>query len=152
MGVKTENKRLYGLLSCLHRKMSRENIKLFSEYGITPVQMHAMVFIHCQTRDGKSVCQKDIEKQTNLRPSAISTMITNLEKNGLITRIVCESDARTKNVLLTEKGLDACLKNKELIEKCDGVVQSALTEEEQETFKALLLKIMAESEKEVKND
>lgn len=147
-----ENKRLYGLLCCLHRQMRRDNHKLFAEYGITHVQMHAMVFIQCETEEGRSVCQRDIEKQVNLRASAMSTMLSNLEKNGLIVRTVSEDDARTKFVNLTEKGKDLCLKNKLLMEKCDGIVQSALTEEEQETFKNLLLKIMAENEKEDKND
>ena len=147
-----ENKRLYGLLFCLHRQMSRDNHKLFAEYGISPVQMQVMIFIKRQTKEGKNVCQKDIEKCVNLRASAMSTMLTNLEKSGFITRTVADGDARTKYVRLTEKGDDVCLKDKLLIEKCDGIVQSALTEEEQETFKNLLLKIMAETEKEVKND
>ena len=146
-----ENKRLYGLLCCLHRQMRRDNNKLFAEYGITPVQMHAMVFIKCETDEGRCVCQKDIEKQVNLRPSAMSTMLTNLEKRGFIVRTVSDGDARTKYVTLTVKGKDLCLKDKLLMEKCDKIVQSALSEEEQETFKNLLLKIMA-ADSEVKND
>lgn len=147
-----ENKRLYGLICCLHRQMSRDNLKLFSEYGITHVQMHAMGFIQHETDEGRRVCQKDIEKQVYLGASAMSTMLTNLEKSGFIVRTVAEGDARTKYVNLTEKGKNVCLKKKLLMDKCDGIVQSALTEEEQETFKNLLLKIMDESEKEVKND
>lgn len=147
-----ENKKLYGLLCCVQRQMRRDNHKLFSEYGISPVQMYAMVFIKCETDEGRSVCQKDVEKHVNLRPSAMSTMLSNLEKKGLITRTVSDGDARTKYVSLTNKGSDLCLKNKLLMEKCDGIVQSALTEEEQELFKNLLLKIMAEADKEIKND
>lgn len=148
-----ENKKLYGLLCCLHRQMSRDNHKLFSEYGITHVQMHAMVFIRCETVAGRKVRQRDVEKQVYLKASAMSTMLSNLEKKGLIVRTVSENDARTKYVTLTEKGVDVCQKNKLLMEKCDGIVQSALTDVEQETFKNLLLKIMAETEKEVnKND
>ena len=146
-----ENKRLYGLLCCLHRQMHRDNHKLFAEYGISHVQMHAMVFIKIETDKGRSVCQKDIEKQVNLRPSAMSPMLTNLEKSGFIVRTVAEGDARTKYVSLTDKGKDVCLKDRLLMDKCDQIVQSALTEEEQETFKNLLLKIMTETEREVKN-
>ena len=147
-----ENKRLYGLLCRLHRQMRRDNQKLFAEYGISHVQMHAMVFIKIETDEGRKVCQKDIEKQVNLRPSAMSTMLTNLENRGFIVRTVSGGDARTKYVNLTEKGKDLCLKDKLLMDKCDGIVESALTEEEQETFKNLLLKIMAETDREVKND
>ena len=146
-----ENKRLYGLLCCLHRQMRRDNQKLFAEYGISHVQMHAMVFIKIETDEGRNVCQKDIERQVSLRPSATSTMLTNLEKRGFIVRTVSGGDARTKYLSLTEKGKDLCLKDKLLMDKCDRIVESALTEEEQETFKNLLLKIMAEMEREVKN-
>ena len=47
---KTDNKRLFGKLSYLHRQMRRENNQLFAEYGVTPVQMQALIFIHCNAR------------------------------------------------------------------------------------------------------
>lgn len=149
-----ENKRLYGRICYLQRQMNRENNYLFAEYGINPVQMHALTFVHIQTKEGKSVCQKDIEKHVNLRASSVSTLLGTLEKNGLIIRTVSGGDARTKYVTLTERGKYICIKNKLLMDKCDSVIQSALSEEEQETFKSLLNKIIDEiekPEKEVKN-
>ena len=149
-----ENKRLYGQICYLQRQMNRENNYLFAENGINPVQMHTLVFVHIQTKEGKSVCQKDIEKHVNLRASSVSTLLSSLEKAGLINRTVSGGDARTKYVTLTESGEGICKKNKMLMDKCDGVIQSALSEEEQETFKNLLDKIIAEiekTEKEVKN-
>lgn len=137
-----ENKRLFGRICYLQREMSRENSFLFSEYGITPVQLHALVFVHVQTKENKRVCQKDIEKHVNLRASSVSALLSTLEKNGFIRRNVADGDARTKYVTLTEKGKSICVKNKILMDKCDALVQSALTEEEQETFKNLLNKII----------
>ena len=142
-----ENKRLYGLICYLQRQMSRENNNLFADYGITPIQLNSLVFVHMQNKSGKSVCQKDIEKYVNLRPSSMSSLLSTLEKGGFITRTVAEGDARTKYVTLTEKGKSLCIKNKLLMEKCDGLIQSALSEEEQETFKNLLKKIITEIEK-----
>lgn len=133
--------------------MNRENNVLFAEYGVTPVQLQAIVFVYLQTQKGKSVCQKDIEKYVNLRASSVSTLLSTLEKNGLINRCVADGDARTKYISVTEKGRDACIKNKILMDDCDALIQSALTEEEQEAFKNLLLKIIAtieNQEKEVK--
>ena len=142
-----ENKRLYGLICYLQRQMSRENNNLFADYGITPIQLNSLVFVYFQNKSGKSVCQKDIEKHVNLRPSSMSSLLSTLEKGGFITRTVSEGDARTKYVTLTEKGKSLCMKNKLLMEKCDGLIQSALTEEEQEDFKNLLKKIITEIEK-----
>ena len=59
--------------------MSRENNFLFAGYGITPVQMDALVFVLRRTRQGEKVCQKDIEKHVNLRASSVSTLLTTLE-------------------------------------------------------------------------
>lgn len=142
-----ENKRLYGLFCCLHRQMSRESHKLFAENKLSHVQMYAMIFVQCEERDGRKVCQKDIEKHINLRASATSTMLANLEERGFLIRTVSEDDARTKYVTLTDKGKTVCLKNKQFMEACDNLIQSVLTEEEQSVFKNLLLKIMAEAEK-----
>ena len=141
-----ENKKLFGRICRLQRYMSRENNYLFAEYGITPIQMDTLVFVLICTKEGKKVCQKDIEKHVNLRASSVSTLITTLEKKGFLIRTVAEGDARTKYITITESGLLVCKKNKVLVEKCDQLVQSALTEEEQEIFKNLLNKIMAEIE------
>lgn len=134
--------------------MQRENTALFSEYGINPGQMNALVFVQVQTDNGRRVCQRDIEKYINLRASSVSILLSSLEKSGFIVRTVAEGDARTKYITLTEKGKSICIKNKLLMDRCDALIESALTEEEQRTFLDLLNKILAEierHEKEVKN-
>lgn len=122
--------------------MCRENNQLFAEYGVSPVQMHALIFIHINTKQGKKVCQKDVEKQINLRPSSVSTLLSNLEKDGFLVRTVAEDDARTKYLELTEKGECLCIKDKMLVDRCDGAIQSALTEDELTQFETLLEKII----------
>ena len=137
-----ENKRIFGLMCYLNRQLTRDNNVAFSEYGITPVQLHAMIFLVRSEKQGIRVCQRDIEKQLNLRPSSVSTLLSNLEKGGFITRTVSDGDARTKFIELTEKGKCVCRKDKLLMDECDKAIQSVLTEEEQETFKGLLTKII----------
>lgn len=137
-----ENKRLFGKLCRLHRQMCRQNNQLFGEYGISPVQVHAMIFIHVSSKQGKKVCQKDVEREVNLRPSSVSSLLSNLEKDGFLVRTVSDGDARTKRLELTEKGKSVCLKDKRLMDSCDGAIQSALTEEEQDEFDKLLNKIL----------
>lgn len=126
----------------LHRQMYRENIQLFAKYGVSPVQMHAMVFIRKSSMKGEKVMQKDVEKFINLRASSVSTLISNLESKGFITRTVSEGDGRARYIELTEKGNNICLKDKQLMEKCDGAIQSALDKDEQEEFDRLLTKII----------
>ncbi len=138
-----QNKRLFGKLCYLHRQMCRENNQLFAEYGVTPVQMHALISVQRGIKEGKAVCQKDVEKQINLRPSSVSTLISNLERDGFLIRTVSDGDARTKRLELTDKGRDLCIKDKMLMDSCDGAIQSALTEDEQNQFEKLLNKILS---------
>ncbi|MDE6867739.1 MAG: MarR family winged helix-turn-helix transcriptional regulator [Clostridia bacterium] len=137
-----ENKRLYGKMCYLHRQMYRENVQMFAEHGVSPVQMHAMVFIRKRLMQGEKVMQKDIEKFINLRASSVSTLISNLESKGFITRSVSDGDGRAKYIELTEKGNNICMKDRQLMEKCDSAIQSALGKDEQEEFERLLTKII----------
>lgn len=139
---KPDNKRLFGKLCYLHRQMRRENNQLFAEYGVTPMQMQALIFIHCNTRSGHRVCQKDVERQINLRPSSVSTLISNLERDGFLKRTVSDGDARSKHLELTEKGSYICIKEKLFMDSCDSAIQNALSPQEQEELEKLLRKII----------
>ena len=68
-------------------------------------------------------------------------LLAGLTSCGYVTRAFAEGDARTKFIELTPKGEQLCLKNRELMDKCDAIIQDALTEEEQVQFKELLIKI-----------
>ena len=137
-----ENKRIFGLMCYLNRQLIRENNVTLSDYGVTPVQLDAMVYVLKSEKAGIKACQRNIEKHLNLRPSSVSTLLTNLERGGFIARTVSDGDARTKYIVLTEKGKCVCRKNKLLMDECDKAIQSGLSEEEQETLKQLLTKII----------
>ncbi len=137
-----ESKRLFGKMCFLHRQLSRENIKLYAEAGVTPVQMHTLAFLDGSSKSGRRVCQKDIEKTINLRPSSVSTLLSKLEKDGFIIRTTAEGDARTKWLELTDKGKEVCIKDKLIIDGCDRIVDTALSEEEQNEFSRLIDKII----------
>lgn len=138
-----ENKRLFGKICCLHRELSRQSHINLSDFGVTGVQLHTLVFVMVESLCGHSVCQRDIERQTGLRASSVSTLLGNLEKNGFISRTQSAEDARTKTIVLTGKGRELCAKNKIVMDRCDRLVESALTEEEQTLLNVLLDKILS---------
>ena len=138
-----ENKRLFGKICFLQRQLYRQSNRELSEQGITPVKLQALIYIIKNEHNGVKVCQKDIEKELNLRPSSVSSLLKSLEKEGFITRTFLGDDARTKYLELTEKGGEFCARNKLFMEKCDEAVQSALTDKEQDELQKLLEKIIA---------
>lgn len=138
-----ENKRLFGKICYLQRQLYREINRELSEQSITPVKLQALIYIVKSERAKYKVCQRDIERELNLRPSSVSSLLKSLESEGYLVRTFQDGDARTKYLELTDKGRQLCKDNKLFMEKCDETVQSALSDEEQDEFKKLLEKIIA---------
>lgn len=138
-----ENKRLFGKICFLQRQLYRESNKELAEQGITPVKLQALIYIIKSERTGNRVCQRDIEKELNLRPSSVSSLLKSLEKEGYLLRTFQDGDARTKYLELTQKGRKLCNDNKLFMERCDEAVQSALSDKEQDELQKLLEKIIA---------
>lgn len=136
-----ENRRLFGLMCYVNREMERRNSENLSSFGISGAQLQTLVYVHRCTLRGEKVCQRDVKRELNLRASSVSTLLAGLTSCGYVTRAFAEGDARTKFIELTPKGEQLCLKNRELMDKCDAIIQDALTEEEQVQFKELLIKI-----------
>lgn len=138
-----ENKRLFGKICFLQRQLYREGNRELAEQGITPVKLQTLIALIKSERNGSKVCQKDIERELNLRPSSVSSLLKSLENDEYLTRAFSDGDARTKYLELTEKGRKLCNDNKLFMEKCDETVQSALSEDEQDELQKLLEKIIA---------
>lgn len=139
---KVENQRIFGLICSLHRALVRNNDINLAEYGVSAVQLHALVFTKIRCSRGERVCQRDIERATGLRPSSVSAMLVNLEKGGFLTRCSSADDARTKYISLTEKGEELCERNRELMDMCDERINSSLTPEELASFRSIILKVL----------
>lgn len=142
-----EKKRLFGRMCCLHALLVRKIDSLLSEYGLNGMQMHTMIFVKIKNRRGEKVCQRDVERETGLRPSSVSSMLSNLERSSFIVRTPSEEDARTKYITLTPEGDELCEKNKELMNNADLIIEDALTEEERANLSELLFKLIAHIKK-----
>ena len=136
-----ENKRLFGLMCYVNRELARRNSENLAALGISGAQLQTLIFVHKNSEAGTPVCQRDVERELNLRASSVSALLSDLTASGYITRTHIDGDARTKFIGLTAEGEQLCLKNRALIDECDGMIQDALTEDEQKAFKSLLIKI-----------
>ena len=108
-----------------------------AKHNITLEQVKIIRFIHSQSMLS-SVYQKDIETEFGIRRSSVTSILQNIEKNGLITREGDISDARIKKVLLTEKGTMLSQLLKDYIYNLEAVIVSGMTTEEKELFLLLL--------------
>ncbi|MGE7604433.1 MarR family winged helix-turn-helix transcriptional regulator [Peribacillus sp. NPDC097675] len=99
-------------------------------------------------KDGRS--QNEIAKSLLKDKTNITRMLDNLEKKELITRRVNESDSRSYNVYLTEKGIKLGEEVYPITEEFNRIVCSGITSEELQIANKVLLKIQKNIESNTK--
>lgn len=90
-------------------------------------------------QDGMS--QRDLQYQLGVQPGSMSEILGKMEEKGLITRNRSEDDARRIVLTLTPQGADAAASSQSASAGDD--LFSALTQEEQETLKTILTKLIS---------
>lgn len=104
-------------------------------------RMQHWVIGYLYDRIGKDVFQKDIESAFRISRSTTSSMLTLMEKKGLITRESVDYDARLKKLGLTQSAVDMHLSNIENIKKIDDIVENAITADEKAALMQIIDKI-----------
>lgn len=95
----------------------------------------SMLAIH----DG--INQRELVRQTHLRPPTVSVILKKMEGEGLIVRTSNPDDLRSEYVYLSEAGRQLDQEHLVRIRRMDAVALQGLTEEEIETLIRLLPKI-----------
>ncbi len=89
----------------------------------------------------KDIYQKDIEAEFDIKRSAVSLVLKNMESNSLIKRVAVSSDLRLRNIVLTEKALLLCKDILNVIDKMESEISNGITDEESKIFFTVLNKI-----------
>ena len=76
-------------------------------FGLTPTQNWVLAYINARNAENTDVFQRDIEAHFNIQRST-ATGLQLMEKNGLISRVSLDSDARMKRIVVTPKGREVC--------------------------------------------
>lgn len=109
------------------------------EHPITPPQVRTIRFIAFQGEN--TVCQRDIEEAFDLKPSSVSLLLRNMEKEGLIYRQSVEGDGRLKSVHLTDYAKNLSVHLREVGDQIEEIISDGITPEEKKVFFAVLQKI-----------
>ncbi len=103
--------------------------------------MHGYVIGYIKGRDGEEVFQKDVEKRFSIRRSTATSILQLMEKNGLITRVAVDYDARLKRIVLTDKAREMVKLFDEERKKTEEILQKGLTKDECTTLISLLERV-----------
>ena len=124
------NKRLFFLLNVAQKKLFKHVDKVCEQtLDASVTQLAALMYIEKQP----GCSQKDLAKILDLNKSAITGLVTRMEKNALLDRLVSQEDARAIKLWPTEAGLEKVKKLKPLIDQLNNALKEDFTEEEIET-------------------
>lgn len=118
------------------------NRKELSECSLTSLFVLDFLYIH---RD-QTLCQRDIEDEFFINRATASKMLRLMEEKQLIRRTVSDTDKRSKNIELLEKGLELQRKCGAIRQGTEEMLAEALTPEEVAQFKAICRKMLAHLE------
>ena len=116
----------------INRKIINRTKKANIPYGLSPVQLKILHYLFLHTKD--TVYQRDIEKIIESRRSTTSGILHTMENNNLIKKIDCTTDARTKQIVLTEYSTELSKKIIKDKNKFETLIKDVLTKEELELF------------------
>ncbi|WP_409369381.1 MarR family winged helix-turn-helix transcriptional regulator [Lysinibacillus sp. 38-6] len=121
-------------------QMKQRGDKKLESYDITIEQGHALDYLVSHMEEG--ITQKHMENVFQRRGSSISSIVTNLEKKGLVERKVDLTDERRKIIRPLPKGI-ALVKDFQLFfEELDDEMTKGFSIEEKEQLVALLNRII----------
>lgn len=89
----------------------------------------------------KDIFQKDFEQKFNIRRSTASSILSLMEKNGLIFRESVTYDARLKKITLTQKAVEIQTTVDAAFDRFENMIKQDISNEELEVFFKVLDKI-----------
>lgn len=86
--------------------------------------------------------QRELADAMNISPAAVTATLKGLEKDGYITRSMGSDDNRRNNVCITAAGIAKVEESRRLFEAIDRQAFDGFSQEELETFMALLRRMI----------
>ncbi|KOS68767.1 hypothetical protein AEA09_09600 [Lysinibacillus contaminans] len=122
-----------------HQMKQRGDRKL-ETYDITLEQAHALDFLVAHMDEG--ITQKHMEKAFQRKGSSISSIVTNLEKKGLVERKTDLTDERRKIIRPLQKGIEIVKDFQVFFEELEAEMTKDFSTEDNELLTSLLNRII----------
>ena len=116
--------------------------QIFKEFDLTASQTFSLIYLFEAKRAQKEVTQKDIEREMDVSNPTVTGILNRLEHKGLIERVECPSDARVRNIVVTEKALEIDKQLQIKFREAEEELIASLSEKEADELQRLLKKIL----------
>lgn len=138
---------LYYLLMKAHTRLNRRIMSEAAALGLSPGQPKVL---ECLMRNGESN-QKAIADYCEIEQATVGSILTRMERDGLISRTQRAGNRRSLYVSLTPHGEELGRRMEEVFRQADALAVSGLTLEQQGELLALL-ELVCASETEQEGD
>ena len=142
-----ENKDLLYEMRSIFRTIQRDYFKDDNKSKVlTPTQMEILDYI--DKHQNEKIYQKNLEKALNTRRATISEVLKTMEKNNFIQRIQNEKDARSKEIIITDKAKKIFEEKNLNIKKLNKIITKDISKEDKIIFLKVLNKMKDNIEEE----
>jgi DNA-binding MarR family transcriptional regulator len=94
----------HDLMGLYHRTTCALDRELLARHDVTVSDFEVLQQLHAATRGDARVRMNELGDKVHLSQSALSRLITRLERDGLVERCMCEDDRRSVWVTITPAG------------------------------------------------
>lgn len=136
-----ENVRIGLMIKMLNNAFKQELNKEIASLDLSSSQAHVLGYL--SHNQDKTIFQKNIEEQFNLKHPTVTGILQRLEEKGFIKQIPLETDHRYKQIILTEKSRILHNRITELSSATADKFLVGMSAEEVNTLKLLLEKMIA---------
>ena len=125
-------------LACLMRRALEQEME---EFKLSSIQSRILGFLWYKRSRNEKAFQKELESEFKIRKSSVTSVIQSLEKHGYIERRSVSTDARQKELVLTEDGIRVQRQVIDRFEEMEKRVNGWLSPEEREWWTRCVNKI-----------
>jgi len=131
---------------CSHLARERMDARL-AQYDVTPAQTHVLLYLF---HHGGSAPQCEVTAHLKVKPSTANGILDRMEEKGLVERSISGSDARRRQITLTEKGAAQQTYFKQVFQEVEALMMEGLSSEEANVLHVLLHKVLSNLEEDRK--
>lgn len=105
MQNKEFSKNLGHKVRIVHNNIDKYFHSSWEKAGVEPTRMQCATLHYLRMHQNEDVFQKDLEAEFSISGATATNILKVMEKDGLISRVPMEKDARLKKLVMTEKGI-----------------------------------------------
>jgi len=110
-----------------------------SQYDVTPAQTHVLLYLH---RKGGQSPQRELTAYMKVKPSTANGILDRMVEKGLVARRVSDADARSRLIILTDKGRERQAQFHKNFLEVEELMVHGLSQQEREQFCSLLGRVI----------